>query len=160
MNLNQEIFTRKGAEKKNAIINAATEDDLMRVSKETILRCIKEVGHKRYKSRDKELRIDNDKMAGNRWNAWVERVGTTKGRLWVGFYIQYSNTDTSDSEWWDAFMGYGDYRGSITYEDRYGNPHTDYYRFDRSDKAKVIRSILLTYVADKERMKAKKKEAA
>ena len=166
MNLNQEIFTRKGAEKKTAIINAATEDDLMRVSKDTIIRIIKEVGSKvymgmgKYSSRDKSLYIPNDRWASNRWNAWVKGIDYRKGKLFVNIYVQYSNTDTDRDEHYDTFFGIGQYNGHLTYTDMYDNPHTAYYTFSRSHKANAIKAILLTYVERKEALKAKKKEEA
>ena len=166
MNLNQEIFTRKSAESKKNIINAASEDDLMRVSKDTIIRAIKEVGSKvyigngKYSSRDKRLYIPQERWASNRWNAWVKGIEYCKGKLYVDIYIQYSNTDTDRDEHYDTFFGYGDYKGHLTYTDMYDNPHTAYYTFSRSHKANAIKAILLTYVERKEALKAKKKEEA
>lgn len=164
--LNKEIFTRKGAEKKNAIINAATEDDLMRVSKDTIIRIIKEVGKKvyigngKYSSRDKTLRIPHENGGGNHWNSRVESVNFRKGKLFVNPYVQYSNTDTTDCEYYEIFFRSGDYVGHIQYGDCYGSTQTAHYRYDRSDKAGVIKAILLTYVQRKEAIKNAKKEAA
>jgi len=151
--LNKEMFTRKSAETKKKIVKSASEDDLMRVSKDTIIRIVKEVGSKCYKSRDKEMRMYGCEV-GNHWNSTLESVGTSKGRLYIGFYVQYSNTDTSDSDWWDNFMCGGDYRGAIHYEDRYGNSQTDYYRYSRSNKAEVVRAILLAYISRKYKAKS------
>jgi hypothetical protein len=152
MNLNQEIFTRKGAEKKTAIINAATEEDLMRVSKDTIIRIIKEIGSKvylgmgKYSSRDKSLYIPNDRWASNRWNAWVKGIDYRKGKLFVNIYVQYSNTDTNTSDDYEDFFKRGNYRGEIRRLDRFGNGRTYFFCYDESDKARVMKSILLEFL--------------
>ena len=86
---------------------------------------------------------------GNHWNSTFTGVELIKGKLYVSLYVQYSNTDTDTDATYSEFFSSGDYRGAIRYEDRYGNPHTDYYTYTQSDKARALRSMLLTYVQRK-----------
>lgn len=82
-------------------------------------------------------------------NSTFNAVELIKGKLYVSLYVQYSNTDTDTDATFNEFFSRGDYRGHICYEDRYGNPHTDYYTYTQSDKARALRSLLLTYVQRK-----------
>lgn len=146
MNINEEIFRRYGADKKKQIVNNATEQELLSVEPATVERIIKEVGTGGYRSRDKELRIGGNNRRGNHWNSTFEEVGTHRKKLYVSLYVQYGNTDTSISEDYKTFFSSGDYTGSIRYEDRNGNPQTDYLTYTRSQKAEAMRSILLEYI--------------
>ena len=149
MNVNNFIFTRTQPKKKLEVIEKLSNDELLAVSESTVKKIIQEVGQRRYKSRDKELRIDYDRRVGNNWNSIVESVDLVKGKLYVGFYIQYENTDTNTSDDFDNFFKRGNYRGEIRRLDRYGNGRTYYFCYDESDKAKVMKSILLEYVYSK-----------
>ena len=111
------------------------------------MRIVKEVGTNFYKSRDKRVYITE--RTGNHWNSTFTGVELIKGRLYVNLYVQYSNTDTETSETYSEFFTRGDYRGAICYEDRYGNPQTEYYTYSTGDKARAIRSLLLEYVQRK-----------
>jgi len=145
MNVNNFIFTRTQPKKKLEVIGKLTNDELLAVSESTVKKIIKEVGQRRYKSRDKELRIDYDRRVGNNWNSTVESVDLVKGKLYIGFYIQYENTDTNTSDDYEDFFKRGNYRGEIRRLDRYGNGRTYYFCYDESDKAQVMKSILLEY---------------
>jgi hypothetical protein len=90
MNVNNFIFTRTQPKKKLEVIEKLSNDELLAVSESTVKKIIKEVGCRRYKSRDKELRIDYDRRVGNNWNSTVESIDLVKGKLYVGFYVQYS----------------------------------------------------------------------
>ena len=149
MNVNNFIFTRTQPKKKLEVIEKLSNDELLAVSESTVKKIIQEVGQRRYKSRDKELRIDYDRRVGNNWNSTVESIDLVKGKLYVGFYIQYENTDTNTSEEYDDFFGSRDFRGEIRRLDRYGNGRTYYFCYDESDKAQVMKSILLEYVNSK-----------
>ena len=149
MNVNNFIFTRTQPKKKLEVIEKLSNDELLAVSESTVKKIIKEVGQRRYKSRDKELRIDYDRRVGNNWNSTVESIDLVKGKLYVGFYVQYENTDTNTSEEYDDFFGSRDFRGEIRRLDRYGNGRTYYFCYDRSDKARVMKSVLLEYVYSK-----------
>ena len=149
MNVNNFIFTRTQPKKKLEVIEKLSNDELLAVSESTVKKIIQEVGQRRYKSRDKELRIDYDRRVGNNWNSTVESVDLVKGKLYVGFYIQYENTDTNTSDDYEDFFKRGNYRGEIRRLDRFGNGRTYYFCYDESDKARVMKSILLEYVYSK-----------
>ena len=124
MNVNNFIFTRTQPKKKLEVIEKLSNDELLAVSEATVKKIIQEVGQRRYKSRDKELRIDYDRRVGNNWNSTVESVDLVKGKLYVGFYIQYENTDTNTSDDYEDFFKRGNYRGEIRRLDRFGNGRT------------------------------------
>lgn len=149
MNVNNFIFTRTQPKKKLEVIEKLSNDELLAVSESTVKKIIKEVGCRRYRSRDKELRIDYDRRVGNNWNSTVESVDLVKGKLYVGFYVQYSNTDTNTSDDYEDFFKRGNYRGEIRRLDRFGNGRSYYFCYDESDKARVMKSILLEYVYSK-----------
>jgi hypothetical protein len=111
---------------------------------------VKEVGLRRFKSRDKELRIDYDRRCGNSWNSTIEGVDLIRGRIHLNIYIQYENTDTNTSEAFDEFFNrWNTYRGEIRRLDRRGNGRSYYFNYDLSDKASVMKSILLEYISTK-----------
>ncbi|MBR2237423.1 MAG: hypothetical protein IJ887_06060 [Prevotella sp.] len=149
MNINQFIFTRTQSKKKIEAIENLSNDELLDVTESTVKKMIQEVGQRRYKSRDKDLRIDYDRRCGNSWNSTVESVNLVKGKLYVSFYIQYENTDTNTSDDYDNFFKRSNYRGEIRRLDRHGNGRTYYFCYDESDKARVMKSILLEYVYSK-----------
>ena len=149
MNVNNFIFTRTQPKKKLEVIEKLSDSELLAVSESTVKKIIQEVGQRRYKSRDKELRIDYDRRVGNNWNSTVESVDLVKGKLYIGFYIQYEKTDTNTSDDYEDFFKRGNYRGEIRRLDRFGNGRTYYFCYDESDKARVMKSILLEYVYSK-----------
>ena len=159
MNVNNFIFTRTQPKKKLEVIEKLSDSELLAVSESTVKKIIQEVGQRRYKSRDKELRIDYDRRVGNNWNSTVESVDLVKGKLYVGFYIQYENTDTNTSDDYEDFFKRGNYRGEIRRLDRFGNGRTYYFCYDESDKARVMKSILLEYVYSKYADKLKSEAA-
>lgn len=148
-NINVELFKRYAPKKKLEVIEKLSNDELLAVSESTVKRIIQEVGQRRYKSRDKELRIDYDRRVGNKWNSTVESVDLVKGKLYIGFYIQYENTDTNTSDDYEDFFKRGNYRGEIRRLDRFGNGRTYYFCYDESDKARVMKSILLEFLYSK-----------
>ena len=148
MDLNTTILGRTAVSKKRDAVKGASESDLLRVSEETLKKMVKQKGSSAYYKDRKILFFGN---VSNEWNAWAKSLELYKNKLFVNFYVQYSNTDTDDCEYWHKFAGSGDFRGTIHYSDRYGNEQTDYYRFDRSDKAKVVRAILLAYLDECEK---------
>ena len=58
MNVNNFIFTRTQPKKKLETIENLSNDELLAVTESTVKKIIQEVGQRRYKSRDKDLRID------------------------------------------------------------------------------------------------------
>ena len=148
-NINQIIFTRTQPNRKIEIIKNLTEAELLATTEATITKIVKEAGRRMYKSRDKQLRIDYDRRKGNNWNSTVESVELIKGKLFLDFYIQYEKTDTNTSEEYEDFFRRGNFRGEIRRLDRFGNGRTYYFCYDETDKAKVMKSILLEYVYSK-----------
>ena len=159
MNINNFIFTRTQPQKKIDTINALTQDELLSTSEATVKRIVKEAGRRMWKTRDKELRISQERRAGNAWNSSIDGVQLIKGKLYLDVYLQYENTDTSSSEEYDDFFRNGKFRGEVRRLDRYGNGRTYYYLYDPSDKACVIKSILLEYIHTKYADKLSKQAA-
>lgn len=156
MNVNEFIFSRTQPSRKVDTIKALTNDELLSVSEATVNRIVKDAGRKIGRTRDRELNISRDRRAGNAWNATVDGIDLIKGKLYVEVYLQYENTDTSTSENYDDFFRKGNFRGEVRRSDRFGNGRTYYYLFDNSNKASVIRSVLLEYVYTKYAEKLKK----
>ena len=159
MNINELIFSRTQPQKKIDIINALSEDELLSTSEATVKRIVKDAGRRMWKTRDKELRISHERRAGNAWNSLIEAVELIKGRLYLEVYLQYENTDTSTSEEYDDFFRNGNFRGEVRRLDRYGNGRTYYFLYNLSDKASVMKSILLEYVYTKYADKLSKQAA-
>ena len=159
MNINEFIFSRTQPQKKIDTINALSEDELLSTSEATVKRIVKDAGRRMWKTRDKELRISHERRAGNAWNSLIEAVELIKGRLYLEVYLQYENTDTSTSEEYDDFFRNGNYRGEVRRSDKYGNGRTYYFLYNSSDKASVMKSILLEYVFTKYAAKLTQKAA-
>ena len=149
MNINEFIFSRTHPQKKIDTINALTEGELLSIREETVKRIVKDAGRRIWKTRDKRLRISQERRAGNAWNSSIDEVQLIKGKLHLEVYLQYENTDTSTSEEYDEFFRNGNYRGEVRRLDRYGNGRTYYFMYNLSDKASVMKSILLEYVFTK-----------
>ena len=148
-NINQEIFRRYAPKRKLEIINNLTTTELLAATPETIKRIAKEAGRSIGKSRDKVLRIDRDRQAGNDWNSTVEAVEFIKGNLYLNIYFQTDHTDTNICEKYAMFMQGDEYHGKHYTTNYYGDSVPHYFTYDRQDKAKVIKSILLEYVYTK-----------
>lgn len=147
MNLNVEIFRKYKAERKAAIVFAASQQDLLRVNTDTITRIIKEVGEgssAKARSHDKRLKLQH--KVSNNWNSDIEEVALYHKKLWIGFYLQYDNTDTPTDDSLENFLQPGPYTGSYEYEDRYGHTQTTYFRYNLEQKAAFIKELLLTYI--------------
>ena len=158
-NINEFIFSRTQPKKKIDTINALSEDELLSTSEATVKRIVKDAGRRMWKTRDKVLRISHERRAGNAWNSLIEAVEIIKGRLYLEVYLQYENTDTSTSEEYNDFFRNGNYRGEVQRLDRYGNGRTYYFLYNPSDKASVMKSILLEYVFTKYAAKLTQKAA-
>ena len=149
VNINQELFKRYAPKKKLEIINNLTTTELLATTPETIKRIVKQAGRNIGKSRDKILRINQDRQAGNDWNSTVEAVEFIKGNLCLNIYFQTDHTDTNISEKYATFMQGDEYHGKHYTTNRFGDEVPNYFIYDRQDKAKVIKSILLEYVHSK-----------
>ena len=152
-NVNTELFKRTSPEKKIEIIKNLTQTELSGVSETTLLRIVKEAGHRNPGTRNYELYIHPDRRAGNRWNSEVKGIWLNKGKLYVMAYIQLDHTDCEKIIPYDDFFKEGEYRGTVIRDDRYGNPQTHYYVYDGKDKAEVLRAICLEYIHAKYKSK-------
>ena len=148
-NINVELFKRYAPKRKLEIINNLTTAELLATTPETIKRIAKEAGRNIGKSRDKILRVNQNRQAGNDWNSTVEDVEFIKGNLYLNIYFQTDHTDTNISEKYATFMQGDQYHGKHYTTNRNGDEVSNYFTYDRQDKAKVIKSILLEYVHTK-----------
>lgn len=144
MNINKIIFSRTAPSKKVGIVKNLTIPELLSINYATILRVVKETGTKQSNSRNKTFRMTNS--VSNDWNAEFEGVNLYRGKLYADIYLQYDSTDTNVSVPFEDFLKKGDFRGSITRTDRYGNPHTHYFTFREIDKAIVLGRLLMDYL--------------
>ena len=148
-NINQELFKRYAPKKKLKIINNLTTSELLATTLETIKRIAKDAGRSVGKSRDKVLRINRDRQAGNDWNSTIEAVEIHRRKLMLDIYVQMDSTDTNHFEPYSNFSKDGNYTGKVFTTNYYGDSVPHYFTYDRQDKAKVIKSILLEYVHTK-----------
>lgn len=135
-------FTGFGKSGKEILDNLSKGANVSRLSMGDITRIVKEIGTER---RD-ETSLSFQDAPGNNWNSTVHNIDVDKkGDLYLNFYVQYSNTDTNRYCEGSKFFTSGDYRGSIAYQDRYGNNQTDYYVYHEKDKNNVRQAVLQAY---------------
>ena len=160
MNINSFIFTRTAPDKKLEAISNLTESELLSVTSETVKRIVKETGYsiKKY-GRDKELVISSDFISGNNWNSTLEAISIIGGCLYVRIYIQMDRTDTTICATFSDFFKHDQYRGKATESNRYGDDIPHYCFYDRDDKARCMKSILLQFINTKYAHKLKKNVA-
>ena len=149
MDINKIIFSRTAPKKKVEIIDNLTIQELLSITPATLTRIVKETGNKRGNTRTKELYLSAVFQTGNDWNSLFDGIGYSNGKLYVMLYCQFSNTDRSICDTYDRFFKRGEYRGSIEWQDRYGNPQTSYFVYDESKKARCVRRLLLEYITRK-----------
>ena len=149
-NINIELFKRYQPAKKIEMIKKLTDDEVRMVTKATVLRIIREAGQGRYKSRSKEIYLEQELGGGNHWNSSVQSISTgKKNSLWVDVYMQSDHTDHTDCVAYDKFFCSGEYVGSMTEMDHYGHDKYYYAKYDWEDKTGVLRDLLYTYVVRK-----------
>ena len=148
-NINQELFKRYSPKKKLGLINGLGQSELLATAPETIKRIAKETGRSIGKSRNKVLRISNDRRSGNNWNSDIEAVEFINGNLYLNIYFQMDNTDTNICEKYLNFFKGEEYHGKHYTTNKYGDTIPHYFTYNREDKAGVIKSILLEYVHTK-----------
>ena len=148
-NINQELFKRYSPKKKLGLINGLGQSELLATAPETIKRIAKETGRSIGKSRNKVLRISNDRRSGNNWNSDIEAVEFINGNLYLNIYFQMDNTDTNICEKYLNFFKGEEYHGKHYTTNKYGDTIPHYFTYNREDKAGVIKSILLEYVYTK-----------
>ena len=149
VNINQEVFKRYAPKKKLDLINGLSETELLATTPETLMRIVKEAGTKVGTARSKVLRISSERRIGNAWNSTVEAVEFHRGKLVLDIYVQMDSTDTNHFEPYSNFSKDGNYTGKVFTTNYYGDSVPHYFTYDRQDKAKVIKSILLEYVYTK-----------
>ena len=148
-NINVELFKRYAPKKKLELINGLSQSELLVTTPETIKRIVKEAGRSIGKSRDKVLRINQDRQRGNNWNSSVEAVEYIKGNLYLNIYFQMDSTDTNICVKHEVFFKGDQYTGKHYTTNRFGDEVPHYFSYDRQDKVGVIKSILLEYVYTK-----------
>ena len=144
--INIELFKRYAPKKKGDIISSLTATELFAITEDTIKRIIKEVGNRRYRSREKELQFSSEYKIGNGWNSWIESIGIYNNRLYITIYMQMDGTDTTFSEGWNTFFKRDEYVGKAFETNRYGDKIPNYYSYSEDDKARFMRSLLYQYV--------------
>ena len=151
IDINIELFKRYKPENKIKIIEGLSKEELLRITKSTVIRIIKETGEFYYGSkRNKSLKIDRKRRVGNDWNSEFEYVDYYKKEVYVGLYVQGDHTDTITSDKWACFFKSGTYYGACEIENQ-----TKYFNYSEGDKAECIRSILLEYAYRKLEQKKK-----
>lgn len=161
-NINTILFTRTAPQKKLQIIEAFTQSELLSISYATVLRIIKEAGYgDRTKTRSK-FKTLYLKGATNNWNSKVTNIfNSKKDEIFMSVYIQGDDTDTDVSYKLREFL---DNRyeeqclGHLEESFRNGYEHKVPANYDRSDRARVIKAILIAYLNNK--YSDKLKEAA
>lgn len=159
-NINTELFKRYKPEKKLEIIENLSQNELLAITPQTVTRVIKETGTTCYGSRNKELRISSSRRTGNNWNSEIESYYLVRKNVYISFYLQYENTDTSDLELLTHVLRDGAFIGEVKRHDRYGNDRTYYYTYHAEHKAEAIRALLQEYVHKKYHDKLKTQEEA
>ena len=149
ININQELFKRYKPGKKLDLIYQLKADELLAVTPDTIKRIVNEAGRKIGMSRNKVLRISNERRIGNAWNSDIEAVEFINGNLYLNIYFQMDNTDTNICEKYLNFFKGEEYHGKHYTTNKYGDTIPHYFTYNREDKAGVIKSILLEYVHTK-----------
>lgn len=152
-NINIELFKRYQPSRKREIIESLTPTELFAITEDTIKRIIKEVGNRRYQSREKELRLSSEYATGNSWNSTIETVSLRRNRLYIHLYIQMDSTDTTIIDEWNTFFKRGEYVGKAFETNRYGDKIPNYCRYSEDDKARFMRSLLYQYVQTKQQKK-------
>lgn len=148
-NINQELFKRYAPKRKLDLINGLSQSELLATTPETLMRIVKEAGTKAGAARSKVLRISSRRRSGNDWNSTVESVEIHRGKLMLDIYVQMDSTDTNYFEPYSNFSKDGNYTGKVFTTNYYGDSVPHYYTYDKQDKAKVIKSILLEYLFTK-----------
>ena len=150
IDINKELFKRYKPENKKTIVENLSETELFSITPSTLLRIIKEVGtgsSLKQRSRFKTVRLQH-RIGNNRNSTITELFNGKNNSIWLDVYIQGDDTDTSDSCDIKEFLSsYNTVTcGTLTESFRNGYSHTISAQYDKEDRAKVIREILLTYI--------------
>lgn len=128
-----------------------TQDELLSISKETILRIVKETGRRLTDFRNYEFYVHPDRRKGNDWNSVIERIWLYKGKLSIITYIQVDAASII-VPFYDFFKE-GTFKDSVRSEDIYGNIQNNYFVYGKSAKTEVIRSFCIEYINTKYKSK-------
>ncbi len=158
IDVNTELFKRTAPVRKIGIIENLKQEELLGISKGTILRIVKETGRRKTGSRNYEFYVHPNRRRGNDWNSFIEGLWLYKGKLSLITYIQLDDTDTSIIVPLNDFFKEETFRGSIKTEDFYGNIQTEYFVYGKRAKAEVIRSFCLEYINTKYKSKLSNNE--
>lgn len=158
IDVNTELFKRTAPVRKIGIIENLKQDELLGISKETIIRIVKEIGRRKTGSRNYEFYVTPERRRGNDWNSFIEGLWLYKGKLSLITYIQLDDTDTTVIVPLNDFFKEETFRGSIKTEDFYGNIQTEYFVYGKRAKAEVIRSFCLEYINIKYKSKLSNNE--
>lgn len=152
-NINTYIFTRTAPKKKLEVIENLTQSELLSISYATVLRIIKEAGHgdcNKTRCKFKTLFLSG---ANNDWNSKVRNIyNSKKDEIFMSVYIQGDDTDTDVSYKLREFL---DKRyeeqclGHLEESFRNGYEHKVPANYDREDRARVIKAILVAYIENK-----------
>lgn len=153
MNVNEFIFKKFQPKKKLEMIEKLTTFELLSISYSTILRIIKEAGvgdSNKTRCKFKTLYLSG---ATNDWNSKITNIyNWKKDDVYLSVYIQGDDTDTDVSYKLREFL---DNRyeeqclGKLHESFRNGYEHDVPANYDREDRARVIRAILMAYVKNK-----------
>lgn len=154
MNINDFLFTRTAPKRKMEVVKSLSDRELMAITPQTLLRCIKEAGDNwgsTKRSRMKRLFARGN--PGNDWNSEVEYIyNGKKDKLYLSVYIQGDSTDTSDDCPIETFLDFSREEvicARIEESWDYGYSHTLSARYDREQRCEVLRSLLKSYLLTK-----------
>ena len=146
-NINTFIFSKNPCKKKLEVVKNLREDQLLEIELDTIRKMLRTAGRRYGKNRYLNLR----NKPGNNHNSTVKSVSLYSygDVLYVSIDIQCSNNNTNINIPMDSFFNGKEYIGSIVEYDKYGDPHTRNFTYSQSEKAEVIRSILIEHIYHK-----------
>ena len=146
VNVNDFIFSKTQPVIKLQKVNDLSDPYLLSLSKDTIIKIVKEIGINNGNYKTLYL---GERRVSNQWNAWIKSVEIYKNKLFVNFYVQYSNTDTDTCDYMENFLHGSEYTGEIKGCDYRGNDRTYYFSYRKNHKALLIKNILLEYIHTK-----------
>ena len=85
-------------EKKKAIEQLFTIEDLLNVPKSLCIKIVKTIGDEYGR-----FNVSSEFRQGNNWNSEVEGLSYVNDKLYVDIYVQNTKTDTTTSESFDRF---------------------------------------------------------
>lgn len=153
ININIELFRRTAPSKKRELLESLTDEEVMKVNENTILKIVREVGEKEaYKKRSmyKQLYLEGN-MACNNWNSTINKVYIGKDReLWLDVYLQGLDNDANVPVHFKRFLMTPPYRDFVAGEfiERYSNSRESKIiaKYSYKDRVAVVKNILSLYL--------------